>query len=136
MQILIKPEQFEGSGDVQGQELNDADWTSTEVKPLESNLHVVDWVLQANQESTSMDELWEQGWSSNESNKDWRLESGLLLWKDQLFILDEDPELQTWLLDEVHSQVSTAHPGQTKTQQLVKERYYWPTWRTDVEQYV
>ena len=45
MQILIKPEQFEGSGDVQGQELNDADWTSTEVKPLESNLHVVDQVL-------------------------------------------------------------------------------------------
>ena len=42
MQILIKPEQFEGGGDVQGQELNDADWTSTEVKPLESNLHVVD----------------------------------------------------------------------------------------------
>ena len=57
MQILIKPEQFEGSGDVQGQELNDADQTSTEVKPLESNLHVVDQVLQANWESTSMDEL-------------------------------------------------------------------------------
>ena len=57
MQILIKPEQFEGSGDVQGQELNDADQTSTEVKPLESNLHVVDQVLQANWESTSMDVL-------------------------------------------------------------------------------
>ena len=127
MQILIKPEQFEGSGDVQGQELNDADQTSTEVKPLESNLHVVDWVLWANQESTSMDELQEQGQSSNKSNKNWRLESGLLLWKDWLFIPDKDPELQTWLLDEVHSQVSTAHPGQTKTQQLVKECYYWPT---------
>ena len=136
MQILIKPEQFEGGGDVQGQELNDADWTSTEVKPLESNLHVVDRVLRANRESTSMDELRERGRSSNESDEDWRLESGLLLWKDRLFVPDEDPELRTRLLDEVHSQVSTAHPGRTKTQQLVKERYYWPTWRTDVERYV
>ena len=103
------------------------------MKPLESNLHVVDQVLRANQESTSMDELQEQGQSSNKSDKDWRLESGLLLWKDRLFIPDKDPELQTQLLDEVHSQVSTAHPGWTKTQQLVKEHYYWPTWRTDVE---
>ena len=95
MQILIKPEQFEGGGDVQGQELNDADRTSTEVKPLESNLHVVDRVLRANRESTSMDELRERGRSSNESDEDWRLESGLLLWKDWLFVLDEDPELRT-----------------------------------------
>ena len=95
MQILIKPEQFEGGGDVQGQELNDADQTSTEVKPLESNLHVVDQVLQANWESTSMDELRERGRSSNESDEDWRLESGLLLWKDRLFVPDEDPELRT-----------------------------------------
>ena len=59
-----------------------------------------------------------------------------MLWKDRLFIPDDDPELQTRILDEVHSQVSTAHLGQTKTQQLVKSRYYWPTWRKDVERYV
>src|SRR5699024_5073809 len=56
--------------------------------------------------------------------------------KDRLFVPDDNPELRTRLLDEVHSQVSTAHPGQTKTQQLVQNRYYWPTWRKDVERYV
>ena len=74
----------------------------------------------------------------DDKNEDcsWKLEDGLLLWKDRLFTPDDDPELRTRLLDEVHSQVSTAHPGQTKTQQLVKNRYYWPTWRKDVERYV
>ncbi|KAI9035169.1 integrase zinc binding domain-containing protein, partial [Aspergillus affinis] len=36
----------------------------------------------------------------------------------------------------VHRQPSTAHPGRTKTETLVKNRYWWPGWRHDVKRYV
>ena len=127
MQILIKPENIEQAA---------KEDLSTDIEPLDSDLHIVDQILQANQESSSLDELQDQAWDNKNEDCSWKLEDGLLLWKDWLFIPDDDPELQTWLLDEVHSQVSTAHLGQTKTQQLVKSRYYWPTWRKDVEWYV
>ena len=42
MQILIKLEQFKGSGDVQGWGVKDDDQTLVEIKPLKPNLHVVD----------------------------------------------------------------------------------------------
>lgn len=57
------------------------------------------------------------------------MENGLLLYKEQLYVPEDDPELHMWLLDEIHSQVSTAHPGQVKTGQMVQSRYYWPTWQ-------
>ena len=107
---------------------------SANIEPLESDLHIVDQILQANQNSKSSRELQNQAQDDREDN--WKLEDDLLLWKDRLFVPDDNPELQTQLLDEVHSQVSTAHPGQTKTQQLIKNCYYWPMWRKDVEQYV
>ena len=104
---------------------------SANIEPLESDLHIVDQILQANQNSKSSRELQNQAQDDREDN--WKLEDDLLLWKDRLFVPDDNPELQTQLLDEVHSQVSTAHPGQTKTQQLIKNHYYWPMWRKDVE---
>ena len=49
---------------------------------------------------------------------------------------EEESELQTQLLDEIHAQISTAHSEKTKTLQLVGTCFYWPTWQKDVEQYV
>ena len=64
---------------------------SADIKLLESDLHIIDWILWANQDSESLNELWDQAWKNN--NGSWKLEDGLLLWKDQLFIPDDEPEL-------------------------------------------
>ena len=127
MQILIKPENIEQAA---------KEDLSADIEPLDSDLHIVDRILRANRESSSLDELRDRARDNKNEDCSWKLEDGLLLWKDRLFIPDDDPELRTRLLDEVHSQVSTAHLGQTKTQQLVKNCYYWPTWRKDIEQYM
>ena len=104
------------------------------IELLEPDLYIVDQVLWVNQNSKFLTELQDQ---AQDNKKDsWKLEDSLLLWKDWLFISNNDPELQIWLLDKVYSQVSTAYLEQTKTQQLIKNCYYWPTWRKDVEQYV
>ena len=136
MQILIKPEQIDEEIFVHGQNTANNTEPSVELKPLESDLHIVDWVLWANQESSSLNEFWDQAWNDKDDDNDWKLEDGLLLWKNWLYVPDDDLILCTQLLDEVHCQISTAHPGWTKTQQLIQDCYYWPTWRRDIEWYV
>lgn len=103
-----------------------------EVNTLDPSLYVVDQILKANRESTA-EEYREK---SQEGVDDWNLQDSLLMKGNRLFFPNDDPELCTWLLDEVHAQVSTAHPGSTETQQLIKARYYWPTWRRDIERYI
>ena len=51
MQILIKPENIEQAA---------KEDLSTDIEPLDSDLHIVDQILQANQESSSLDELQDQ----------------------------------------------------------------------------
>ena len=136
MQILLKPEQVEGKYFIHGQNTADDTKPSVDIELLESDFHIVNWILWANQESSSLDKLQDQACNNKNEDWSWKLEDSLLLWKDWLLVPDDDPELQTQLLDEVHGQVSTAHPGQIKTQQLVQNCYYWPTWRKDVEQYM
>ena len=124
MQILIKPEQVEGKYFIHGQNMANNTKPPTDIEPLESDLHIIDQILWTNWDSESLNEEQDQAWENNDGN--WKLDNSLLLWKDWLFVPDDDPELQTQLLDEVHGQISTAHPGQTKTQQLIKNCYYWP----------
>jgi hypothetical protein len=45
---------------------------------------------------------------------DLKLEDGLLLYRDKLIVPDTN-NLRTDLIREAHEQVSTAHPGRTKT---------------------
>ena len=102
MQILIKPENIEQAA---------KEDLSADIEPLDSDLHIVDRILRANRESSSLDELRDRARDNKNEDWSWKLEDGLLLWKDRLLVPDDDPELQTRLLDEVHGQVSTAHPG-------------------------
>lgn len=51
MQILIKPENIEQAA---------KEDLSTDIEPLDSDLHIVDWILWANQESSSLDKLQDQ----------------------------------------------------------------------------
>lgn len=127
MQILLKPEQVEGKYFIHGQNTADDTKPSVDIELLESDFHIVNWILWANQESSSLDKLQDQACNNKNEDWSWKLEDSLLLWKDWLLVPDDDPELQTQLLDEVHGQVSTAHPGQIKIQQLVWNHYYWPT---------
>ena len=70
---------------------------------------------------------------TGEENTPWSLADGLLLYQSRLVIpTEEDPTLRTRLLDEIHKQASTAHPGRNKTRELVRQRYYWQTWRSDM----
>ena len=51
MQILIKLENIEQAA---------KEDLFTDIEPLDSDLHIADQILQANQESSSLDELWDQ----------------------------------------------------------------------------
>lgn len=61
---------------------------------------------------------------ARQENKDWRLAEGLLYFKGRLYVPDKD-DLRARLLDEIHRQPSTAHPGRNKMKILV--RVYWET---------
>lgn len=101
--------------------------------PGETNLQLVDRVLQLNRESASLDSYRERARSGH---GDWELSSdGKFLFQGRLVVPDED-DLRARLLDDVHRQVLTAHPGKDKTKRLLKRQYYWPSWNKDVDRYV
>jgi hypothetical protein len=93
---------------------------------------LIDDLLQANRTSTDL-EMLRQRATDRESS--WTISKGLLLFDNRL-VVPEDDELKVRLLSEAHNQVSTAHPGQSKTLRLIQERYYWPHLRTDVQRFV
>jgi transposase InsO family protein len=65
----------------------------------------------------------------------WTIDNGLLLFNGRLVVPDQD-DIYARLLDEIHRQASIAHPGKKKTKELVRSRYYWPTWVKDVDRYI
>ena len=95
MQILLKPEQVEGKYFIHGRNTADDTKPSVDIEPLESDLHIVDRILRANRDSESLNKLRDQARDNKNEDGSWKLEDGLLLWKDRLFIPDDDPELQT-----------------------------------------
>ncbi len=40
------------------------------------------------------------------------------------------------MIKEAHAQVSTAHPGKTKTRKIITDRYYWPGMAADIDRYI
>lgn len=96
-QILLKPETIEKQARPE-----------IAVNAFEPALRVVDRVLTVNRESVTLEEYREK---TRKQQKDWTLQgNGLLLKGNRFFIPDDDPELRTQLLDEVHGQISTV-PG-------------------------
>jgi len=102
------------------------------VNPVEGSRDLIDDLLQANRSAIDLEPLREK---VTDENSVWTLRNGLLLFDDRL-VVPEDDELRVRLLREAHDQVSTAHPGQSKTFKLVHDRYYWPNLRADVRRYV
>ena len=68
---------------------------SVDIELLESDFYIINWILQVNWESSFLDELQDQACNNKNEDWSWKLEDSLLLWKDQLLVPDNDPELQT-----------------------------------------
>jgi hypothetical protein len=108
-----------------------------ELAPLEEDelnepLTLINRILRANRESESLEALRAQAESGDNQLE---LQDGLLTYEDRLLVPDTEG-LRADLIREVHSQVSSAHPGQHKTYLLLQPRYYWRGITADVERYV
>jgi alpha-mannosidase len=104
----------------------------TLINPAEGSHDLIDDLLQANRTSTDLETLRQR---ATDGNSSWTLRNRLLLFEDRL-IVPEDDDLKVRLLSEVHNQVSVAHPGQSKTCKLVRERYYWLNLRIYIDRFV
>ena len=92
-----------------------------EICPIEApELDLIDELLQANRTSASLQEFRED---AERKVGQWTLENGLLKHWDRLVVAPDD-NLRTRLIKEAHAQISTAHPGKTKTRKLIGDRYY------------
>lgn len=104
---------------------------ATSLAPIHID-HVVHRVILANQQHVSLEGDRER---ARKGNEHWTTDQGLLLY-DRRLVVPDDGDLRARLLDEIHRQPSTAHPGLDKTKALLTARYYWPGCVTDVERYV
>ena len=95
---------------------------------------VVDRVLQANRNELSLEALRTQA-AGHEPDSRLTLHDGILLYQGRVIVPDVNC-LRTYLIREVHDQISTAHPGRDKTYRLLKDRYYWRGMLADVDRYV
>jgi transposase InsO family protein len=121
MHVLLKPEAL------------DKRILETSLQPLDLTLEpIIDRVLETNRTTPILDEYRER---ANKGDDDWTFDGDKLLFKGRLAVANEE-DLVARLLDEIHRQKSTAHPGRRKMKALIKSRYYWPTWSRDVDRYI
>lgn len=97
------------------------------------NLRVTEEVLQANRMDPSLDK---ERAKAQANTTLWDLSTGLLLHDKKLVVPDDNNNLRTRLIRQIHNTTATAHPGRNKTKALIKRIYWWPSWGGDVDQYV
>ncbi|KAK9649268.1 hypothetical protein HCH54_010284 [Aspergillus fumigatus] len=105
----------------------------SEISALSGSTEVVARVLEANRTAEELDSDREKARAAADPR--WTLQGDHLLFQGRLVVPDMG-DLRARLLDEIHRQPSTAHPGKGKMRQLVKDRYYWTSWSKDVDRYV
>jgi len=81
---------------------------------------LVERLLQANREAPSLQALRKEAAAGK---SELELEDGLLLYSGRLVVPNIN-NLQTEIIKEAHNQISTAHPGKSKTYHLLRPRYY------------
>ena len=88
-----------------------------ELCPIDiSGLDFIDELLQANRTSPTLQEYHEK---AKDGATLWELrDNGLVTHQERLVVPDEN-NLRTRLITEVHTQISTAHPGKMKTRKLI-----------------
>jgi hypothetical protein len=83
----------------------------------------IDELLQANRTALTLQEYQEKALITAVNKNPWILENRLLKHQERLVVAEEN-NLRTRLIKEAHAQVSTVHPGKTKTCKLVGDHYY------------
>ena len=68
----------------------------------------------------------------NNQEKGWRLERGLVTWKERIYI-PIDQTLRGTMIEIHHS---WGHPGIHKTVELITRNYWWPGVREDIRKYI
>jgi RNase H-like domain found in reverse transcriptase len=111
VQVLLKPECLD-------KEIQRSQGSIT-LAPIGTEETVIERVKRGNRSSPSLEEYREL---ARKNASDWKLEGEQLIFNGRLVVPNEG-DLKTRLLDEIHRQPSTAHPGREKTQRLLKERF-------------
>jgi hypothetical protein len=89
-----------------------------DIAPIDVSYRTHDLIndlLQANCTNASLEALQQ---NATDQELSWTVCNKLLLFNNRLVVLEND-KLKVCLLSEAHNQVSTAHPGQGKTLQLI-----------------
>lgn len=102
-----------------------------EINFMES-IPLLDALLQRNRTHDSLRAL---RVAASEGHEHLILEDGLLLYRNRLVVPDVD-NLRTRLIQEAHCQVSTAHPGRSKTIKLLTDRYFWKGLPATVQRFI
>lgn len=63
------------------------------------------------------------------------MHEGTLL-RDGKLVVSEQENLRTAILDDLHSRLTSAHPGRNKLRRLVQTQYWWPGLSKDVDRFV
>ena len=130
-QALLRPEQLDPR--IQAGLINEA-W-GTEIYLIEAaDMDLIDELLQTNRTAPTLQEYREKA-AITAVNRPWTLENGLLKYQSRL-VAAADNDLRTRLIKEAHAQVSTGHPGKTKTRKVITDRYYWPGMIAVIDRYV
>jgi transposase InsO family protein len=111
--------------------------TATATPPRPQDMMGLDGVTLLNrlfQANKTHESLQEHRATISEDDSPWTLEDDLLLYKGRLAVPD-DGDLRARLLDEIHRQKSSAHPGINKMKKITRARYYWPKMTEDIERY-
>ncbi|KAL3708702.1 hypothetical protein TMatcc_006686 [Talaromyces marneffei ATCC 18224] len=91
-------------------ELTDSEDGGVELSLMEPATSILTRVISANMTSSQCEEYRELAQNGNEN---WSMEGTLLQFKGRIYVPDEG-DLRARLLDEIHRQPSTAHPGKNK----------------------
>src|SRR3978361_468877 len=66
---------------------------------------------------------------------DWKMDNGLLFFKGKCYVPNNE-DLRRNIVRRYHDLVSSGHPGQYGTLELVQREYWWPRMSTFVKKYV
>ena len=97
------------------------------------DIHLTTELVRANKSDPELD-TWRQ--KASDPNSPWTLsDQGLLLHKGRLIISEKD-NLQTKVINLIHSPINSAHPGKRKTKQLLAAQYFWPSMAAEAEWFI
>ena len=99
-----------------------------------SGFTLLDKILSANREHPEMQQFREKALSSD--YVDWTALNGLVMYQGRLIVPETSDHLRTQLIHDVHSRITSGHPGKNKTRQLVRAQYWWPGLAGDVDRFV